>query len=452
MGNTAESGAGRRPLTKRIAAFVAIVSVALLSSVPARANYASLLMDASTGRVLYEANADLPRYPASLTKMMTLYMLFEALDQGRVSLDQGLYTSEHASEQAPTKLGLRPGQRIVVEDAILGLVTKSANDAAAVVAEALGGTEENFAWQMTTRAHQLGMTQTYFANASGLPDPNQITSARDMAILALALLHDYPHYYHYFGTERFYWGGSSLANHNRLLGNYPGVDGIKTGYTHAAGFNLVASAMRDGRRLIGVVMGASSSGTRSLLMTSMLDQAFSGSDITVASLDEPEIPPQPALAPHWTAALAPVSPAAAAEFIPVRTVRQARTTDQTRSKRNERPAVASRSARGKQLASRAPAKAAAKPVAAKAQPKGKGTGIVLASAKSASKAPAAKAAVASRPTKAAAKGNTTAAKGKAPTATAAATKPVAKPAKTAKAVASTPKRRIAENERSARKS
>ena len=444
MGNTAESGAGRRPLTKRIAAFVAIVSVALLSSVPARANYASLLMDASTGRVLYEANADLPRYPASLTKMMTLYMLFEALDQGRVTLDQPLYTSEHASAQAPTKLGLRPGQRIVVEDAILGLVTKSANDAAAVVAEALGGTEDNFAWQMTTRAHQLGMTQTYFANASGLPDPNQITSARDMAILALALLHDYPHYYHYFGTERFYWGGSSLANHNRLLGSYPGVDGIKTGYTHAAGFNLVASAMRDGRRLIGVVMGASSSGTRSLLMTSMLDQAFSGSDITVASLDEPEIPPQPALAPHWTAALAPVAPAAAAEFVPVRTVRPARA-EQTRSKRKEKPAVAARSTSGKQLASRAPAKAAAKPVAAKAQPKGKGTGVVLASAKSSAKAPATKAAPASRRA-------TSASKGKAPTTAAAAAKPAAKPAKTTKAVASSPKRRVAENERSARKS
>ena len=453
MGNTAESGASRRPLTKRIAAFVAIMSVALLSSVPAWANYASLLMDASTGRVLYEANADLPRYPASLTKMMTLYMLFEALDQGRVTLDQQLYTSEHASAQAPTKLGLRPGQRIVVEDAILGLVTKSANDAAAVVAEALGGTEENFAWQMTTRAHQLGMTRTYFANASGLPDPNQVTSARDMAILALALLHDYPHYYHYFGTERFYWGGASLANHNRLLGNYPGVDGIKTGYTHAAGFNLVASAMRDGRRLIGVVMGASSSGTRSLLMTSMLDQAFSGSDITVASLDEPEIPPQPALAPHWASALAPVSPAAAAEVMPVRPVRTARAAP-TRANRKEvkkTQAVAARSGSGKQLANRAPAKTAAKPAAAKSRTNVKANAsAILASAKAPVKARPAPAQVrkagAARPAAAAPKGRPA-------VASAATAKPAAKPAKTAKAAASTPpKRRVAENGRSGRPS
>lgn len=243
---------------------------------PARANYASIIIDAATGRVLQETNADVTRYPASLTKMMTLYLLFEAIEKGVVTLDERLPISDHAASQPPSKLGLRPGQGISVENAILALVTKSANDVAAAVAEHLGGTESRFAWAMTAKAREIGMYQTSFANASGLPDPDQITTARDMAILGLALLKDYPQYYHYFSTDRFYYGGLVHANHNRLLGLYYGLDGIKTGYTASAGFNLAASAVRDGRRFIGVVLGARSPTDRGIIMTSLLDQAFGG--------------------------------------------------------------------------------------------------------------------------------------------------------------------------------
>lgn len=446
MRKAAEPRAAQGLVPQRLAAVVTAAFLLLLATLPARANYASLVMDASTGRVLYEANADLPRYPASLTKMMTLYMLFEALDQGRMTLDQTLYTSAHAASQSPTKLGLRVGQQIAVEDAILGLVTKSANDAAALIAEALGGTEEQFAVDMTARAHQLGMTQTFFANASGLPDPNQVTTARNMAILALALVHDYPHYYHYFGTEQFYWGGAVHPNHNRLLGAYPGIDGIKTGYTHAAGFNLVASAIRGDRRLIGVVMGARSSGTRNVMMTSLLDQGFMGGDISVAELDEPPAP-EPGTS-NWASALAPVS-AAAAAVVPVRTSRQARA--ERRPARSETRAVSTRSRSKATVASRGkPSKLAAKAPAKKEQAKAGGKGkdkVVLASAKTAPKAGTSAAATkkggaaASRPV---------ASPVKAKPATATAMKPAAKPGKTAKTTASSGKRRVAENVRGVR--
>jgi D-alanyl-D-alanine carboxypeptidase len=254
------------------------------------ANYASLIMDATSGRVLHETNADLTRYPASLTKMMTLYLLFEALDNGTVAFDESLPISVHAASQPPSKLGLMPGQSISAENAILALVTKSANDVAAAVAERLAGSESRFAWSMTAKAGDIGMSRTMFANASGLPDPDQVTTARDMAVLALALLHDFPHYYHYFSSDHFYYGGAVHANHNRLLGSYEGLDGIKTGYTHSSGFNLVASAMRDGRRLIGVVLGARSPANRSLIMASLLDQAFGGGEIIEVQDDEPAPP------------------------------------------------------------------------------------------------------------------------------------------------------------------
>jgi D-alanyl-D-alanine carboxypeptidase len=256
------------------------------------ANYASLIMDATSARVLHETNADLTRYPASLTKMMTLYLLFEALDNGTVAFDESLPISEHAASQPPSKLGLMPGQSISVENAILALVTKSANDVAAAVAERLGGSESRFAWSMTAKAGEIGMSRTMFANASGLPDPDQVTTARDMAVLALALLHDFPHYYPYFSTDHFYYGGAVHANHNRLLGSYEGLDGMKTGYTHSSGFNLVASAMRDGRRLIGVVLGARSPANRSLIMVSLLDQAFGGGEIIEVQDEEPAPPVQ----------------------------------------------------------------------------------------------------------------------------------------------------------------
>lgn len=264
-----------------------VLTMANVPSPAAAARLASILVDASDGRVLQTEDADTPHYPASLTKMMTLYLAFEALDEGRVTLDQPLSVSARAAAQPPTKLGLRAGQSIPMETAMLGLVTKSANDAAAVLAENLAGSEDNFALRMTGKAQALGMTQTVFRNASGLPDPNQVTTARDMSVLAMALLHHYPHYYHYFSVKEFYYGGRPVTNHNRLLGVYDGVDGIKTGYTRAAGFNLVASALRGDRRLIGVVLGAPSSKVRNAMMTDLLDQAFRGeSRIELASLSQ----------------------------------------------------------------------------------------------------------------------------------------------------------------------
>src|SRR5512132_2463538 len=276
----------------KVATLCMISFATILAAAPAMANYSSLIMDATTGRVLHETNADLIRYPASLTKMMTLYLLFQALDNRTVAFDERLPISEHAAAQPPSKLGLMPRQSISVENAILALVTKSANDVAAAVAERLGGVESRFAWLMTAKAREIGMSRTMFANASGLPDPYQVTTARDVAVLALALLHDFPHYYHYFGTDRFYYGGAIYANHNRLLGSYEGLDGMKTGYTQSAGFNLVASAVRDGRRLIGVVLGAGSPAKRSLIMVSLLDQAFDGHGIIEVQDEEPAPPVQ----------------------------------------------------------------------------------------------------------------------------------------------------------------
>ncbi len=274
-----------------VASFILFVAT-IVSAGPALANYASLIIDTTSGRVLHETNADLTRYPASLTKMMTLYLLFEALERGSVTLDETLPISAHAASQPPTKLGLRPGQSISVENAILALVTKSANDIAAAVAEYLGGSKSRFAWSMTEKAHQIGMSRTSFVNASGLPDPDQVTTARDMATLGLALLYDYPNYYHYFSTDRFYYGGAVHANHNRLLGSYSGLDGIKTGYTSASGYNLVASAFRDGRRFIGVVLGARSPVDRGMIMVGLLDQAFDGGEIIEAQEEDPATPAQ----------------------------------------------------------------------------------------------------------------------------------------------------------------
>jgi D-alanyl-D-alanine carboxypeptidase len=241
-------------------------------------SYASIVMNAADGDVMYGVSADEPRYPASLTKMMTLYMTFEAVDAGRVRMSDRMRVSYHAASQSPSKLGLDPGDEITVENAVLALVTKSANDAAATLAEHLGGSESEFAERMTARARSLGMNNSQFRNASGLPDTGQVTTARDMATLAYALLHRFPHYYPYFSTSSFYYGGHSHPNHNRMLGTYDGVDGIKTGFINASGFNLVASAKRDGRRLIGVVFGARSSAERARIMTALLDGGFQALD------------------------------------------------------------------------------------------------------------------------------------------------------------------------------
>ena len=241
--------------------------------------FASIVVDGTTGDVLHASNADGSRHPASLTKIMTLYLLFERLDAGKIRLDSQLRVSAHAAEQAPTKLGLKPGQTIAVEDAIKAVVTKSANDAAVTIAENLGGDESEFAELMTQKAHALGMSRTTYVNASGLPDDAQVTTARDQALLGRAIQERFPRYYKYFSTEEFVYHGSAMRNHNHLLGVVGGVDGIKTGYTRASGFNLVTSVHRDGRYIIAVVLGGRSAGERDAYMRELI-----GTHIRQASL------------------------------------------------------------------------------------------------------------------------------------------------------------------------
>jgi D-alanyl-D-alanine carboxypeptidase len=232
--------------------------------------FSSIIVDGNSGATLAATNPDAIRHPASLTKIMTLYLLFERMDAGKMKLDTEMSVSEHASEQAPTKLGLRPGQTIRVEDAIKGLVTRSANDAAVVIAETIAGDEDDFAKQMTRKARALGMNRTTYRNASGLPDDDQVTTARDQATLGRAIQDRFPRYYRYFSTLTFNYHGQSIRNHNHLLGNVEGVDGIKTGYTRASGFNLVTSMRRGNRHLVGVVLGGRSGSSRDATMRSLL--------------------------------------------------------------------------------------------------------------------------------------------------------------------------------------
>jgi D-alanyl-D-alanine carboxypeptidase len=257
-----------------------------------RQAYTSIVIDAETGTVISESNADAPHFPASLTKMMTLYLIFEALDKGRIHLDTQLPVSERAASQSPTKLDLSAGETVAVRDVILGLVTRSANDAAVVAAEWLAGSEEIFAQRMTAKARALGMTHTFFHNASGLPDPEQISTARDLSKLARALYHDFPDMYPYFATREFVFRGEVIATHNHLMDQFDGMDGIKTGYIRASGFNLAASAVRNNHRLIGVVMGGESAHARDLKMAALLNDGFSRTapdttDTIVASASPP---------------------------------------------------------------------------------------------------------------------------------------------------------------------
>ncbi|MDP3852941.1 D-alanyl-D-alanine carboxypeptidase [Phenylobacterium sp.] len=260
--------------------------------------YAAVVVDAKTGEVLYAKRADSPRYPASITKVMTLYLAFEALASGRLKLDDPVMISPRAAAQAPTKLGLRPGETLTVEQAMAAMATKSANDIAVALAEKLGGSEARFAAMMTLRAQELGMQNTRFVNASGLPDSRQISTARDIAILSRAIMRDYPQYYGLFGTKSFTFRGVAMRNHNGLLNTMPGVDGLKTGYTNASGYNVAVSAVRDNRRLITVVLGAPSTAWRNNNATQLLTTGFDvmarrdrGEKITVAqNFFEP--PPQ----------------------------------------------------------------------------------------------------------------------------------------------------------------
>ncbi len=233
---------------------------------------ASIVVDGNTGQVLEATNPDAARHPASLTKIMTLYLLFERLDSGKIRLDTPLRVSAHAADQDPTKLDLKAGSTIQVEDAIKGVVTRSANDAAVVIAENLGGSEEEFSKMMTQKAHALGMSRTTYVNASGLPDDDQITTARDQALLGRAIQERFPRYYKYFSLPSFVYHGEAIRNHDHLLGSVEGVDGIKTGFTRASGFNLVTSVHRDGRYIVAVVMGGRSSFQRDAHMRELINE------------------------------------------------------------------------------------------------------------------------------------------------------------------------------------
>ena len=282
---------------RRLAAALLGAALALSTPRPAAAQigsdrYASIVVDAATGTILSAVNADEYRYPASLTKMMTIYMLFEALRDRRLSLNQQVPVSSWAASMSPTKLGLLPSTIITVEQALLGLVTKSANDAAAALGELLGGDEERFAEMMSLRARALGMTRTTFRNASGLPDWGQVTTARDMAVLARHLVQDFPAYYRYFSVPSFVFQRRTVMNHQHLLQTYPGADGLKTGYIVASGYNVVTSAVRSDTRLIGVVMGASSGGERDAHMAVLLDQGFERMGVPPVFLARREEPPR----------------------------------------------------------------------------------------------------------------------------------------------------------------
>ena len=234
--------------------------------------FAAMIVDGNSGRTLYAKNENELRHPASVTKVMTLYLLFEQLEKGKLRMDSEIEISSHAAAQAPSKLGLRPGSTIEVEDAIKAVVTKSANDIACAIAEKIGGDEDTFAEMMTRKAHALGMTRTHYANASGLPNDEQITTAHDLTILGRAIQERFPRYYRYFSTRAFHYGRSYMPNHNHLLGRVEGMDGIKTGYTRASGFNLLTSVHRDGQWIVGVVLGGTSGASRDRIMANLIEE------------------------------------------------------------------------------------------------------------------------------------------------------------------------------------
>ena len=282
--------------------FASVVAFLTLSSdLATAAPYAAIVVDGNSGAVLHSSNPDAQRHPASLTKIMTLYLLFEQLEAGKLKLDSQLKVSEHAASQSPTKLGLRAGSTIAVEDAIKGIITRSANDAAVVVAEAIAGDEDDFAKLMTRKAVTLGMSRTVYKNASGLPDDNQVTTARDQSTLGRAIQERFPRYYKYFSTRSFTFRGQGIANHNRLLGRIDGVDGIKTGYIRASGFNLVTSVNRGNRYVVAVVMGGSSAGSRDARMRELISEHIAHASTKrttsmVAEAERPELKAEPKVA------------------------------------------------------------------------------------------------------------------------------------------------------------
>lgn len=252
--------------------FVSILALALTK--PCSASTSSITIDAETGSVLAASNADSLRYPASLTKLMTLYITFDALEKGLIHMEDKLPVSRRAANMSPSRLGLRPGEKIRVKDAVMAVVVKSANDCAAVLAEGLGYSEENFAKTMTKVAHELGMKNTTFRNASGLPNKQQKTTARDMALLGAAMYHHFPQYYKLFATKKFTYKNQTIYTHNHLLKTFEGADGMKTGFTNASGYNIVTSAERNGKRVIAVTMGHNTAKLRDKKVAQLMNQGL----------------------------------------------------------------------------------------------------------------------------------------------------------------------------------
>ena len=258
-----------------VAAMAATPTTApLVAQSAENARYAAIVVDAESGEVLFSRFADQRRFPASITKVMTLYMTFEALTEGKAKLDDVLTVSAHAASQPPSKLGLGTGQTITLDNAMRATAVRSANDMAVALAEHIGGSEDRFTAQMTRKARELGMTQTQYVNSNGLPDSRQLTSARDLAILSRAIMRDYPQYYRYFGLHDWAYNGRDYRNTNGLLHNGNGYDGMKTGYTNASGYNLAASSVRDGRRLITIVLGGRSTSSRNAHVAALMDTGF----------------------------------------------------------------------------------------------------------------------------------------------------------------------------------
>jgi D-alanyl-D-alanine carboxypeptidase len=287
-----------------------------VAAVPASPAFSAIVVDANSGRTLYSADEDGLRHPASVTKVMTLYLLFEELDKGAITLRTQIPISEHAAAQEPSKLGLVPGRTISVEDAIKAVVTRSANDVAVAIAEAIGHSEDDFADMMTRKARALGMSSTVYRNASGLPNDEQVTTARDLTILARALEDRFPRYFHYFSTREFDYAGEVIGNHNHLLGRVDGVDGIKTGYTRASGFNLLTSVHRDGRSLVAVVMGGRTAAGRDQIMENLIaDHIAQASNVRTATMIADASPAERAATPE-TPPIRPRSGAVAANVSP----------------------------------------------------------------------------------------------------------------------------------------
>jgi D-alanyl-D-alanine carboxypeptidase len=301
-----------RVFTQLLGLLAAVVLSGLVGV--AHAGYAAIVVDPATGQVITQVNPDELNHPASLAKMMTLYITFQQLQSGKLKLDQSLPVSAWAASKAPTKLGLRAGEQISVLDCILGMITKSANDAATVTAEQMGGSEDNFVTMMDAQAVRLGMTHTHFANATGLPGDDE-TTARDMVTLAMALYHDFPQYTQYFATKEFVFHGRLVRGHNNLMNHYPGMDGLKTGFTNASGFNLASTAVHDGHRIFGVVMGGRTASVRDRLMARLLDDGFDNRATPALLVAQAGINESPGAARRLLAALSPIS-SADAETLP----------------------------------------------------------------------------------------------------------------------------------------